>query len=352
MPGCSGYIGLAITQKSPTSFFSYQDLQIDQVTACSHFWGAVLPSPLCVILFAIPLSAFWSLVGVVGVESVLPPFKSFSGWQSSSKTHQVFPVRELGGEKEVIFLPHTKQMSAAQGQSEEKIWFYHSWEETTLPRGKKNPGVCFPLQWTVLVLVLRKAVSKVQWCSCGQSGDVEHVQGRKHLKPFAWEFLCKFLVKSMAGSLWSSPAALEQTFVGRRRQHLSDWLMHLYKYCCLLKSETAQGFLTEGEGRKEQCPLGVRWSGLIPDWAKVQGKILLTWCYSLIDLINLILSYNAFHGSYRKIFSFYPSYLRRQERHFMFLFFFIFQSFCFPNRTADGNLECTIPTEYICLKNE
>lgn len=37
VPGCSGYVGLAITQKSPTSFFSYQDLQIDQVTACSHF---------------------------------------------------------------------------------------------------------------------------------------------------------------------------------------------------------------------------------------------------------------------------------------------------------------------------
>lgn len=60
---------------SPTSFFSYQDLQIDQVTARSHFWGAVFSSPLCVILFIMLLSAFRSLIGVGGVECLLPPFK-------------------------------------------------------------------------------------------------------------------------------------------------------------------------------------------------------------------------------------------------------------------------------------
>lgn len=172
-----------------------------------------------------------------------------------------------------------------------------------------------------------------------------------------WSLLCESFCASSWWSPWLDHFGVLQLpwsrVVGRGQQHLSDWWMHLYKYCCLLKSETAQGVLPEGEGRKEQWPLGARWSGLIPGWAKVQGKICLTWCYSLIDLINLVLSYNAFHGSYRKIFSFYTRYLGRQERHFVFLFFFfIFQSFCFPHQTADGNLEHTIPTEYICLKNE
>lgn len=253
---------------SPTPFFSSQDLQIDQVTACSHFWGAVFSSPLCVILFAVPLSAFWSLLGVGGVESVLPPFKSFSGWQSSTKPHQLVPIREQGGEKEVIFLILNRCQLQKGNQRKNLILPQLGRGNFAKRKKKKNPGLCFPPQWTVLVLVLREAVSKVQWCSCGQSGDVQHVQGR-NIWSLLHEGLCKFSVKPVAGSLWSS--VLEQTFVGRKQRQLSDWFMHLYKYCCLLKSETAQGFLTAGN-RKGAVPFRGQVVRIDPRLSQHSGK--------------------------------------------------------------------------------
>lgn len=127
-------------------------------------------------------------------------------------------------------------MSAAEGQSEEKSDFTTAGKRQLCQEEKK-----------ILECVFHSNELCCSWCSgklwAKYSGVHVARVGMWNMcrAESIWSLLHESLSKFSAGSLWSSPAALEQTLGGRRQRHLWDWFMHLHKYCCLLKSETAQG---------------------------------------------------------------------------------------------------------------
>lgn len=92
-----------------------------------------------------------------------------------------------------------------------------------MPRGKKESWSVFSTPVSCAGLSAQESWEQSTVVFMWPEWEYGTYAGQKAFEAFCHvESLCKLSVKSVAGSLWSSAAALEQAFVGRRERRLSD----------------------------------------------------------------------------------------------------------------------------------